>query len=139
MIPVLFAIGISFTVILMTIFLSKQFQSSLIGATALCSIAFIYVGFSLQGNPVNLIVMEIAIAAIFYFIALIGYIRNVNIIAFGILLHGVWDILHQDALVIKTNIPSYYPLFCSITDVILAVFFYWYFTMQRRRNDLVNR
>ena len=139
MIPILFAIGISFAVILVTILLSKQFLSKLIGATALCAIAFIYVGFSLQGNPVNSILMEIVIAVIFYFVAIIGYIRNVNVIAFGILLHGVWDILHQDALVIKTNIPSYYPLFCSVTDVILAVFFYWYFTMQRRRNNLTSR
>ena len=139
MIPTLFAIGISFTVILITILLSKQFQSKLIGATALCAIAFIYVGFSLQGNPVNLIVMEILIAVVFYFIAIIGYIKNSYIIAFGILLHGVWDILHQDALVIKTAIPSYYPLFCSITDVILAVFFYWYFIMQKRRNNLVSQ
>ena len=139
MTPILFAIGISFTVILFTIFLPKQFQSKLIGATALCAIAFIYVGFSLQGNPVNSIVLEILIAVVFYFIAIIGYIKNSYIIAFGILLHGVWDILHQDALVIKTVIPSYYPLFCSLTDVILAVFFYWYFIMQKRRNNLVSR
>src|SRR3954453_4452458 len=118
MIQLLSAIAIALFVIVFDIFLSKHFSTKLIAATALCSIAFIYVGFSLKGNPVSSIVLEVLVAVVFYSIAVIGYSKNNSLIAFGIVLHGVWDILHHDASFVRTDIPGYYPIFCLIADLL---------------------
>src|SRR6476469_10041790 len=112
MIQLLPAIAITLFVILFTRLLSKHLSSSFAAATSLCSIAFIYVGFSLKGNPASSIVLEILVAIAFYLIAAIGYSKNNYLIAYGIILHGIWDILHHRAAFVKTDVPGYYPLFC---------------------------
>jgi hypothetical protein len=130
MIQLLSAIAISLFVILFTRLLSKYVSANLAAATILCSIAFIYVGFSLKGNPVSSIVLEILVAVVFYSIAVIGYSRNASLIAYGIVLHGIWDILHHKAAFVKTDIPGYYPIFCLIADLLLGVYFFWVFRVK---------
>ena len=132
MIQLLSAIAIALFVIVFDIFLSKHFSTKLIAATALCSIAFIYVGFSLKGNPVSSIVLEILVALVFYLIAVIGYSKNNSLIAYGIVLHGIWDILHHNASFVKTDIPTYYPIFCLIADLLLGAYF---FLVLRAKNN----
>src|SRR3954470_14618198 len=127
MIQLLSAIATSLFVIIFTILVSKHFSARLAAATILGSIAFIYVGFSLKGNPVSSIVLEVLVAVAFYLIAVIGYSRNNSLIAFGIVLHGVWDILHHGASFVKTDIPDYWPLFCSIVDFLLGAYFFLLF------------
>jgi hypothetical protein len=127
MIQLLSAIATTVFVILFTRLLSKEFSSRLAAATILCSIAFIYVGFSLKGNPVNSIILEVLVAIAFYLIAVIGYSRNNSLIAYGIVLHGIWDILHHRTSFVKTDIPDYWPLFCSIVDFFLGVYFFLLF------------
>jgi len=83
MIQILSALATAFIVITFTILLSKYFSAKLIVATVLCSIAFIYVGFSLKGNTVNSIVLEVMVTIVFYFIAIVGYVRNNALIAYG--------------------------------------------------------
>src|SRR5215210_6055584 len=95
MIQLLSAITTALIVIIFTRLLSKHFSAKLAAATILCSIAFIYVGFSLKGNTIGLIV-----------------------------LHGVWDILHHNASLVKTDIPDYWPVYCLITDIICGVYFF---------------
>jgi membrane protease YdiL (CAAX protease family) len=97
----------------------------------LCSIAFIYVGFSLKENPVSSIILEVAVALIFYFIAVFGYSRNNSLIAYGIILHGIWDILHHKQSLIKTDIPNYWPLYCLIADFILGGYFLFVFNKKK--------
>jgi hypothetical protein len=95
----------------------------LIAATCLVAIAFIYTGFALKENPAGLIILEVGATLLFYFLAIIGYTRNNLLIAYGIILHGVWDIFHHQGLPLKTNIPSYWPSFCFIIDIIDGLFF----------------
>ena len=78
------------------------------------------------------IVLEVLVAVAFYFIALIGYSRDNSLIAYGIVLHGIWDLLHHNALVVKTDIPNYWPLYCLVVDFILAVYFFFVF---RKKNN----
>src|SRR3954466_7746443 len=120
MIQVLSAIATALFIIMFNILLSKYFSAKLVAATVLCSIAFIYVGFSLKGNTVSSIVLEVLVAIVFYFIALIGYWRHNFLIAYGIVLHGIWDIFHHHAVLIKTDIPHYWPAYCLVTDVIIG-------------------
>ena len=124
MIQILSAIATALIIITFTILVSKHFSAKLVAATILCSIAFIYVGFSLKGNTVSSIVLEVLVALTFYFIAIIGYSRHNALIAYGIVLHGIWDMLHHNASLVKTNIPDYWPLYCLITDIICGVYFF---------------
>lgn len=110
---------------------ARWFSAKLFAATVLVGIAFIYVGFSLKQNPPELIVLEVAMALGFYFMALIGYVRKPSLIAIGIILHGVWDFFHHSALLIPTDIPDYWPAFCSIIDVIDGVYFWVLFRRQK--------
>jgi len=139
MIPLLSAIAIASFVILFTRLLSKYFSARLAAATILCSIAFIYVGFSLKGNPVSSIVLEILVAVVFYLIAVIGYSKNNSLIAYGIVLHGIWDILHHKAAFVRTDIPGYYPLFCLAADILLGVYFFLVFRAKNNGKGRINK
>ena len=134
MVLLLSAIATALFVILFTIVLSKHFSARLAAATILCSIAFIYVGFSLEGNPVSSIVLEVLVAVVFYLIAVIGYSKNNSLIAYGIVLHGIWDILHHNGSLVKTDIPDYWPLYCLITDIICGVYFFIVFRTKTTKN-----
>ena len=115
---------------------SKIFTIKLFTATNLVAIAFIYVGFSLKGNPVNSIILEVVVALIFFFMALIGYIRDGSLIAYGIILHGLWDIFHHNGLFVHTDIPGYWPSFCFVIDIIDGLFFLYVFKSNRTRQIL---
>ena len=117
--------------------LSPYFTVKLFAATVLVAIAFIYVGFSLKENSINAIILEVAVALALYFMAIIGYTRNNYLIAIGIMLHGVWDILHHRCFIVKTEAPEYWPLFCLIVDIIDGLYFVYIFKTQRRA--LANR
>lgn len=138
MFQILSAIATSIVVIAITILLSKHFSAKLIAATTLCSIAFIYVGFALMGNTAISITVEIAIALCFYFIAITGYSKNNNLISFGIILHGLWDISHQGEIFVKTNIPDYWSLYCILTDSMLGVYFFFNFKKRLSNKALTN-
>jgi len=121
---------VAVAVIILTQLLSKYFTAKLMAATILVAIAFIYVGFSLKGNVVTYIILECTMALMFYFLALIGYARNSLWIAIGIIVHGVWDILHHQGWLIKTDVPGYWPSFCIIVDVIDGLYFFFIFRLR---------
>ena len=131
MAQILSAVATAVGIIILNILLSKHFSAPLIAATILCSIAFIYVGFSLKGNTISSIVVEVLVAVVFYFIALIGYSKYNYLIAYGIVLHGIWDIFHHHALLIKTDIPSYWPVYCLVTDILTGLYFFIVFKAQK--------
>jgi hypothetical protein len=131
MIQILSAIATALFIILFNMLLSKYFSAKLIAATILCSIAFIYVGFPLKGNTVSSIILEVLVAVVFYLIAIIGYSRQNSLIAYGIVLHGIWDIFHHNAFLIKTDIPHYWPAYCLVTDIIVGFYFYIVFKAQK--------
>jgi len=135
MVETISGIIVAVAVIILTLLLSKWFTTKLIAATILVAIGFIYVGFSLKENPVSLIILEIGVALVFYFLAIIGYTRNNVLIAFGIILHGVWDIFHHKGLAVQTDIPGYWPTFCFVVDIIDGLFFLFLFKSQKLRNQ----
>lgn len=136
MIEILSAVATAFIIITLTILLSRHVSVKLIAATILCSIAFIYVGFALKGNTITSIALEITVTLIFYFIAIVGYVRNNALIAGGILLHGVWDILHHIPLLITTVIPDFWPVYCLATDIILSVYFFLQFNKSNGKQSV---
>lgn len=118
-------------IILLSRLLSRYLTTRLFSATVLVAIAFIYVGFSLKDNPAELIILECNIALLFYFMAVIGYTRNRLWIAAGIVLHGVWDILHHQADPVSTRIPAYWPPFCLVIDFVTGIYFFILFKKEQ--------
>ena len=103
----------------------------LFAATILVAIAFIYVGFSLKENQVMCIVLESGFALLLYVIAIIGYTKNNSLLAYGIIIHGIWDILHHNNLFVTTNVPGYWPLYCFVIDIIDGIYFLVIFKSQK--------
>jgi hypothetical protein len=132
MVEIISGIVAAVVIIFLSRILSKYFSTRLFASTILVAIAFIYVGFSLKDNPTGLIILEVAMALILYFVALIGYTRNNQLIAWGIIFHGLWDIAHHNRSFINTNIPVYWPTFCSIIDVIDGIYFLVIFRKEAR-------
>ena len=110
-------------------FLKKYLPAKLIAATILVAIGFIYVGFALKENTTSDIVLEVIAALVFYFIAAIGFVKNPKLIAFGILLHGIWDFIHHLTPDMAVN-PTYWPIYCLTIDVIWSIYFYNIFNKQ---------
>ena len=131
MIETISGIITALVIIVLSRLLSKYFTTKLIAATSLVAIAFIYTGFSLKDNPVSLIILEVAVSLFFYFLAIIGFTRNSSLIAYGIILHGLWDVLHHQGLAVGTNIPGYWPSFCIIIDIIDGIYFLFIFKRQK--------
>jgi hypothetical protein len=131
MIETISGIVAAVVIIIISQVLSKYFTAKLIATTILVAIAFIYVGFSLKNNPVGSIILESGTAIMFYFLAIIGYKRNNLLLAYGIIIHGIWDIVHHNSLLVGTNIPAYWPTFCFIVDIIDGVYFLIVFKRQK--------
>lgn len=108
--------------IIITAYLNKYFTTRLLAAAILVAIAFIYVGFVLKGNSISLITLEILMAIMFFFLAMIGYKSKPQLLAIGIILHGTWDIFHHKGLIVSTDIPFYWPVFCMTIDVIYGIY-----------------
>ncbi|MEP6712305.1 MAG: DUF6010 family protein [Ferruginibacter sp.] len=125
-------------IIILSRVLSNYFPAKLFAATIVVAIAFIYVGFSLKGNSISSIVLEAGVALIFYFGALLGYTKNNLLLAYGIILHGMWDIFHHKGFLIGTDIPDYWPSFCLIVDIIDGLYFVIVFKKQKKHQRIIS-
>lgn len=133
MIEIISGFVAAIVIIILYQILSKYFSMNLLATTTLVAIAFIYVGFSLKDNPVSLVILEIAMALILFFVSIIGFKRNNSLIAYGIIFHGIWDIFHHKGLLIGTGIPVYWPTFCFIIDIVDGFYFLIIFKRPKKR------
>jgi len=60
---------------------------------------------------------ELLIFAVFTAIAVTGFRRSLKFVAFGLVLHGVFDLVH-DEIVINPGVPGWWPAFCASYDVV---------------------
>lgn len=127
MIEIIAGLIITLVMIFLTALLSKYFITKLIAATALVAIAFIYVGFALTDNHITFIVLEITTALVFFLISIAGYCYKPSYLAYGIILHGVWDMFHLNACLVSTSIPSYWSSFCCTVDLIYGAYLLLHF------------
>jgi hypothetical protein len=87
--------------------------------TALIVIASYYVLFAVMAASRRTLVIEIAIASGFLLLATIGYKRSLWLVAFALVGHGVFDIVHH-ILIENPGVPHSWPGFCLVFDVILG-------------------
>ena len=88
--------------------------------TILIIIASYYVLFAVIDGGNKVLLSELAIAAVFTGVAVIGFKRNLWLVVGALAGHGVLDIYHHD-LVHNTGVPQGWPGFCLAFDVTAAV------------------
>ena len=92
-------------------------------AVLLTLIAAVYIGFALRDRGGSGVGLELAAAAGFTLLALVGLQVSPWFIVAGLALHGCWDILHHNGVgLIKTKVPQWYIPFCTGCDWLLALF-----------------
>jgi len=89
--------------------------------TILIVIATYYVLFAVMDGSNAVLLSEIAIAAVFTVIAVVGFKRNLWLVVGALAGHGVMDFFHH-ALVHNTGVPRGWPGFCLAFDLTAAVF-----------------
>jgi hypothetical protein len=92
--------------------------------TVLIVIASYYALFAVEGGATGALLPEILIAMAFLVVALLGFRRNLWLVAGALFAHGVLDFFH-DRVVTNPGVPAWWPAFCLGYDVAAAGFLAW--------------
>lgn len=84
--------------------------------TVLIIVAHYYVLFAAMGASGRTIAIETAVASAFLLIAVLGFKRNLWLVAAAIAGHGVFDFFHH-SLIENPGVPRWWPGFCLAFDV----------------------
>ena len=84
--------------------------------TVLIIVAHYYVLFAVIGASGRTLAIEIAVASAFLLIAILGFKRNLWLVAAAIAGHGVFDFFHH-SLIENPGVPRWWPGFCLAFDV----------------------
>lgn len=101
----------------------RSLDPVLMYALMVAAIAFIYVGFALVDGRPGVVAVESAVALAFFWLATSALKVWAPLAAFGLLLHGIWDVLHHPRAV-TTRVPVWYPSLCAVYDWVLAAIFF---------------
>lgn len=85
--------------------------------TVLIVIASYYVLFAFMAEEA--ILTELVAATAFSLIALTGAFRWAPLVGLGIMLHGVFDLIHHQ-LIANSGVPEWWPAFCGGVDIVLG-------------------
>ena len=85
-------------------------------STLLIVIASYYLLFAVLDGSVSTILIEIAVAAFFYLLAVWGGFRFPVIVGAGIALHGLFDFMYG-YLYVNNGVPVWWPAFCAGIDI----------------------
>jgi hypothetical protein len=87
--------------------------------TVMIVIAAYYVLFAAMAASSRILILEITFASIFLVLAIVGYKKNLWLVALAIVGHGIFDLAHP-FLFADPGVPRWWPGFCSIFDVVLG-------------------
>ncbi|WP_051235499.1 DUF6010 family protein [Marinimicrobium agarilyticum] len=99
-------------------------QKRLFAPVLLVVVAVFYVGFALANGSSLIIIQELTAAFLFLILALVGGAFYIPIAIFGLLLHGVFDVFHNN-FVSNPDVPTWWPAFCAGFDVTVAFWVWW--------------
>lgn len=112
-------IGISSGLIIIILFsILKHFDKKIIYGLILSGIGFLYVGFA--WTDLSALFTNGAQAIIFIFIAYYGN-KNMNVLAAGYFLHGIWDLIYH-TFQNPGLLPPNYDLFCMSIDFTMGLY-----------------
>ncbi len=85
----------------------------------------VYIGMAIAEGKRRKIVIESVVALAFVAIAVAGFRYTPIVIGIGLLLHGIWDLLHHHGwFQLKTG--RFYPPFCAVYDFLVGSAFIAY-------------
>lgn len=88
-------------------------------SVTLAVIGAIYAGFAFSDGRLSIVILELSVGTAFIVLALLGLWWSPVFIAAGLILHGIWDLLHRPRGV-TTKLPIWYPPFCAAFDFVFA-------------------
>lgn len=97
-------------------------QSTAILAALLAMIYGVYLGFALLDGRTSALTVESLFIAVGLTLTVCGSLYGPTWIAVGLLLHGLWDVLHHQRLSFAGahTVPRWYVPFCAIADLLGA-------------------
>jgi len=98
------------------------------------AVASYYLAFAVADGRGGVMLIEVAIAAVFIVSAVAGFKLNPWIAVVALAAHGVMDGFH-DHLVHNTGVPQAWPGFCMSFDVTAAAFVAWVMLARARRRE----
>jgi hypothetical protein len=87
--------------------------------TVLIIVASYYVLFAVMGASGRTLIIEIAVACAFLLVAVVGFRRNLWLVAAAVVGHGVFDFVHY-LFIDNAGMPHWWPGFCGAFDVIFG-------------------
>ena len=87
--------------------------------TVLIVVASYYDLFAVLGGSPGALAVELAITAVFVTVAVVGFRRDLWIVAAGLALHGAFDFVHG-GVVHNPGMPAWWPAFCGSYDLAAA-------------------
>lgn len=97
----------------------------------LAVVASYYVLFAVMGGSTRALTVEGAVMAAFLFVAIVGFKRNLWLVAGALAAHGVFDFFHGH-LIRNPGVPVWWPPFCLAYDVVAAGVLAWLLTRSNR-------
>ena len=92
--------------------------------TVLVVIALYYVLFAVMGGSMRALVVESMAMSAFAVAAVVGFKRNLWVVAAALAAHGVFDFFHA-RIVHNPGVPGWWPSFCLAYDVGAAAILAW--------------
>jgi hypothetical protein len=83
--------------------------------TVLIVIATYYVLFAVMGASGRILGMEIAVATGFSLLAIVGFKKNLWLVAAALVGHGIFDFVHH-LVIDNPGVPHWWPGFCLAYD-----------------------
>ena len=90
--------------------------------TMLIVIAALYLLFAVMGNSLSALAIESLPASMFIILAVVGFKKNLWLVAAGIAGHGVFDSFHH-LVIHNPGVPTWWPGFCASFDIIAGIIF----------------
>jgi hypothetical protein len=87
--------------------------------TVMLVIALYYVLFAAMSGSPHVIMIESAVAAVFWVLSVLGFKRSLWVVVAALALHGALDIVHPHVF-INPGVPVFWPDFCSAYDFVAA-------------------
>ena len=87
--------------------------------TVLIVIASYYVLFAVMAASKRTLAIEVAVSSFFLLLAILGFKKNLWVVAIAMVGHGVFDLVHH-FLIDNPGVPLWWPAFCLILEAILG-------------------
>jgi hypothetical protein len=92
--------------------------------TVLVVVASYYDLFALMGGSTHALLTELAGTGVFLVAVVVGFRRNLWIVAAALAGHGLFDLVHPH-LVVNPGVPAWWPAFCMAYDVVAGACLGW--------------